>query len=91
MITQQHSRSLDAVLLGNLNHGLGSEERPARAAQGAVGHDVDTLVLAQVDNLLLWQRRVVLDLVDGRDDGGVREELLEVAFAVLYQGKRKGG
>jgi hypothetical protein len=44
---------------------------------------VDAFLLAQVDNLLLREGRVVLDLVDSRDDGGVREELLEVAFAVL--------
>jgi hypothetical protein len=44
---------------------------------------VDALLLAEVDNLLLRERRVVLDLVDGGDDGSMREELLEVAFAVL--------
>ena len=44
---------------------------------------MDALFLAQVDNLLLGQRRVVLDLVDGGDDGGVWEELFQVAFAVL--------
>jgi hypothetical protein len=44
---------------------------------------VDALLLAEIDNFLLGQRRVVLDLVDRGDDSGVREELLEVAFAVL--------
>jgi hypothetical protein len=74
------------VLLGDLDDGLGSEERAARAAERAVPHDVDALLLAEVDDLLLREGGVVLDLVDGGDDGGVGEELLEVAFAVLKGG-----
>ncbi len=84
MVTQQHLSRRHTVLLSNSDDRLGSEERPARAAQWAVGHDVDALLLAEVDDLLLGERRVVLDLVDGGDDGGVGEELLEVAFAVLW-------
>ena len=45
---------------------------------------MNPLLLTKVDNLLLGQLRVVLDLVDGGDDGGVREEFFEVAFAVLF-------
>lgn len=45
---------------------------------------MDALLLAKVDNLLLGQLRVVLDLVDGWDDGGVGEEFFEVALAVLF-------
>ena len=86
MITQQHSRGLNAMLLRDLDDGLSREERAARAAERAVGHDVDALFLAQVDNLLLRQRRVVLDLIDGGDDGSVGEELFEVAFAILFRG-----
>jgi hypothetical protein len=74
------------VLLGDLDDGLGREERAARAAERAVPHDVDALLLAEVDDLLLGKGGVVLDLVDGGDDGGVGEELLEVAFAVLKGG-----
>lgn len=84
MIAQQDSRRLDAVLLRDLDHGLGREQRAARAPQRAVRHDVDALLLAEVDDLLLGERRVVLDLVDGGDHGGVGEELLEVALAVLF-------
>ncbi len=83
MVAQQHGRRVDGVLGRDLDDGLGLHQRPARAAQRAVGHDVDALGLAQVDDLLLRQRRVVLDLVDGRDHGAVGEELLEVALAVL--------
>jgi hypothetical protein len=84
MITQQNSGRLDAMFLGDLDDRLGAEERAARAAQRAVGHDVDALFLAKVDNLLLRERRVVLDLVDGGNDGGVGEELFKVALAVLF-------
>ena len=86
MIAQQHSGRLDAVLLGDGDDGLGREQRAARAAERAVRHDMDALLVAEVDNLLLRQRRVVLNLVHGGDDGGVREELFEVAFAVLERG-----
>lgn len=83
MIAQQDGRRLDAVLLGDLDDGLGGEERAAGAAQRAVRHDVDALLFAEVDDFLLRECRVVLDLVDGGDDGGVWEELFEVALAVL--------
>ena len=86
MIAQQHSRRLDPMLLRNLHDRLGLHQRPARAAERAVGHDVDAPLLAQVDNLLLRQGGRVFNLVDGRDDGGVREELFQVALAVLLSG-----
>lgn len=63
------------MFLGDLDDRLSLEERTARAAQGAVGHDVDALGLAQVDDLLLREGWVVLDLVDGGYDGCVGEEL----------------
>lgn len=83
MIAQQHGPGGDALLLGDLDDGRGREQRATGAAKGAVGHDVDALLPAKVDNLLLRQRRVVLDLVDGGHDGAVREQLLQVALAVL--------
>lgn len=39
---------------------------------------MDTLALAEVDDLLLRQERVVLDLVSSRNDGRARQQLLEV-------------
>lgn len=75
---------LDALLLGQLDNGLRLEERAAGAAQRAVGHDLDVMLFAQLDNLRLRQQRVILDLVDGGLDGGLGQELLEVLFAVLY-------
>lgn len=75
MIAQQNSRGLHSVLLGDLDDWLGLEEGAAGAPHRAVGHDVDALLLAEVYNLLLGKCRVVLNLVDGGDDGGVWEEL----------------
>ncbi len=83
VVAQQDGGGVDAVLLGELDDGLGGEQRAARAAEGAVRHEVDALLLAEVVDLLLGQLRVVLDLVDGRDHRGVRQELLEILLAVL--------
>lgn len=44
---------------------------------------MDALCVAHVDDFLLGKTGVVLDLVDGRGDGGHGEELLQVLFAVL--------
>jgi hypothetical protein len=44
---------------------------------------VDALLLAEVNNLLLWAKWVVLDLVDSRDDGGLGQQLLEVLDRVV--------
>lgn len=46
---------------------------------------MNALLLAEVDNLLLRETGVVLDLVDGGDDSGMRQKLLEVLLAVLYR------
>lgn len=45
---------------------------------------MDAIFLAKVDNLLLGKAGVVLNLVDGGDHSGVREELLEIPLAVLF-------
>lgn len=45
---------------------------------------MDALFLAKVDNLLLGEAGVVFNLVDGRDHGGVGEELFEISLAVLF-------
>lgn len=84
MITQQNSRRLNPMLLGNLDHRLSAGHRATGASKRRVRHDVDALLLAKVDNVLLGKLRVVLDLVDGWDDGGVREEFFEVTLAVLF-------
>lgn len=73
----------NTLLLRDLDNRLRREERASRATEGAVRGDVDALGLAEVDDLLLRQGGVVLDLVDCGDDGGLGEELLEVANAVV--------
>ena len=86
MVAQENGGRRHAALLGDLDDRFGLQQRSARAAQRAVGHDADALLLAQIDNLLLRQGRMVLDLVDGRDYFAVREQLLEICFAVLLAG-----
>ena len=44
---------------------------------------MNALLVAKVNNFLLRQRRVVLNLVGGGDNGGLRQELLEVLDAVV--------
>lgn len=83
VVTQQDGGGTDALLLGELDDGLGAHHGPARAAKGAVRHDVNALFPAQVDDLLLRETGVVLDLVHGGDDLGVGEQLLQVLLAVL--------
>lgn len=78
MPAQQNSSRGNATLLCNGHNGLSSEKRATGAAQRAVSGDVNTLLVAEVNNLLLGQRWVVLDLVDGRDDGGLGQERLQV-------------
>ena len=44
---------------------------------------MDALLLAEVDDLLLGQERVVLDLVGSGDDGCLSKQLLEVLDGVV--------
>lgn len=46
---------------------------------------MDTVLAAEVDDLLLGKAGVILNLVDGGDNGGVWDELLEVFLAVLFR------
>lgn len=79
----QDSSGRNAVLLCHLLDGSSLHDGSAGAAEGTVGSDDDALSLAEVDDLLLGEKRVVLDLVDGGDDLGLLEELLEVLDAVV--------
>ncbi len=83
MVGEENCGRRDVVLLCNSNDTLVLEERRACAAERAVGGDVNALLLAEVNNLLLGQKRVVLDLVGSRNDGGLREQLLEVLDGVV--------
>lgn len=87
MVAEEDRGGADALLLSNLDNGLGGQDGAASAAKGAVSHDVNTFLLAEVDNLLLRKLRVVLNLVNGGDDGGVRQKLLKVSLAVLQRGR----
>lgn len=83
MVAEEDSRRADAVLLGDLVDVLVFEERRACAAERAVRGDVDALLLAVIYDFLLGKKRVVLNLVGGGDNGGLRKKLLEVLDRVV--------
>lgn len=83
MPAQENSRRSNTPLIRNLDNRRRRKQRTPRAPQRAVRGDMDALLFAEVDNLLLRERRVVLDLVDGRHDGRLRQEFLEVLLAVV--------
>lgn len=72
MIAEENSRGRNTLLLGNLNNRLSGHDWATCAAKRTVGLNVDALLLTEVDNLLLRELGVVLDLVNGGDDGGMR-------------------
>ena len=68
VVTQQHRSRPDVVLLCDLEDTLVLEQRRSGAAERAIRSDVDALPLAEIDNFLLGEQRVVFDLVGcGRD------------------------
>lgn len=71
MPAQQNCCRCDSLLLRDFNDGLCRKERASSASQRAVSSDVDALLLAEVDDLLLWQSRMVLNLVDCRHYGNL--------------------
>lgn len=90
MPAQQHSRRLNTVLLRNLHHPLIPHEGAPSRPQRRVRHDVDTLLLAQIHNLLLRQQRVVLNLVHRRHDLRLRQQLLQIPLGVVTHPDRLG-
>lgn len=83
MVAKENGRGRDALPLGNLHDGLGGHSGATSTAQRAIGHNMNAFFLTKIDNLLLGKIRVVLDLVNGGKDGGVRQKLLKVLLAVL--------
>ena len=83
MVTQQHRARWHPMSARDLEHLLVLQQRTARAPQRTIGRDVDAFALAEIDNVLLRQVRVVFDLVDGGHDADVREEFLQESHAVV--------
>lgn len=83
MKTEEYGSRRDTLLLSQLDNDWHLGQGRPGAAEGRVRHDVHARGGARVQDLLLRQPRVVLDLVHGRGDLGLREELVEVLFAVL--------
>ncbi len=70
MMAQQTFKGSDTLLLSHLHNSLSGGDRAASATKGAVGDNVNALLLAELDNLSLGQVKVEFDLVDGRDNLG---------------------
>lgn len=83
MPAEQNSSRGNAALVGDGDDRLGSEEGAASAAERAVSSDVNTLLLTEIDDLLLRQRGVVLNLIGSGDNGGLGQELLQVLDTVV--------
>lgn len=54
MPAQQNCGRGDAALVGDFDDGRGSEEGAASATERTVGSDMNALLLAEVNDLLLW-------------------------------------
>lgn len=67
--------------LGNRLHQLVLQNWTAGRAQRRVGLHHDTLALAELDQLVLGEKRMELHLIGSRDDLGVGQELFEVGYA----------
>lgn len=76
--TQQHRRRSYTPLLRNLHHGLGREQRTTGRSQWTIRLDQNTFGLAEIDNFLLRQVRMVLNLVCGGHNGCFGQQLLEI-------------
>jgi hypothetical protein len=83
MIAQQHGSRPNTVFPRHLVHRLVFEQRRSRAPKRTVGRNMDALFPAKIHHLLLGQQRMVLYLVHGRGDGGLRKQLLEVLDRVV--------
>ena len=57
--------------------------RPRRAADRHVAGDVDVFRIAVLDQLFLLEQQVTLDLVHGRHHGGVLQQAVQAARAVV--------
>lgn len=80
---QQYRAGFDVVLLGDFLHAFLLEKGAACTTKRRVGGNVDVFRLAEVDNLLLWEIRMVLDLIRCWNDFSVGEELFEELDAVV--------
>jgi hypothetical protein len=83
VITQQHTRRRDVPFLCDFDNGSCTEHWSSSTTQRAICCDMDALRFAEVNNILLRKRWVIFDLVDGRNDSGLREQLFEVFYAVV--------
>lgn len=83
MPAEQNGRRRYIPLLRDFNNRFGTEQRTSCTSERTISRDKNAGFLAVLQDLILGQKRVVLDLVDSWDDAGMGEELLEVLDAVV--------
>lgn len=71
------------MLLRNFRDPLFVEQRTSGTTQGAVGRNMYPLLFAKVNNILLWEVRMVFNLVYGWYYRDVWEELAQISDAVV--------
>lgn len=85
MVAEEHSRGRNAFLISNLDNGLSTHDGTTCAAKRTVSLNMDALLLAEVNDLLLGKLRVVFDLVNSGHDSCMRQKLFQVLLAVLEE------
>jgi len=90
MPAQKDRGRRDIVLLSDLDNRLGLHQGTPRAAERAVCHDVDAFLIAEIHDLLLWECRVILNLIHRWHDLGMRQQLLQISLAILDRVSVKG-
>lgn len=83
VVGEENGGRSDIVFLCHGDDTLVLEKRRPCATEGAVGGDVNALLLAEINNLLLGQERVILDLIGSRHNGGLCEQLFKVLDGVV--------
>jgi hypothetical protein len=71
------------VFLGNFEHTFVLEKWRSRTAERTVRGDVDAFVFAEINHFLLWEQRVVFNLVHSGRDGCLCEEFLHIFDRVV--------
>lgn len=86
MVAQQDGHRGHALLLSQLDDRLDGGHGAARAAERAVGNDVDALLLGVIGDVGLGELGVNLELDGSGDDLDRGQKLIDVLLAILQEG-----
>ena len=74
MPAQEYRRGGDIAFLGDLHNMFVLYQRAASASQRTVSCNMNPFVLAEIHYYLLWQSKMVFDLIDGWDNCGMWQQ-----------------